>query len=339
MRLLLRADASPSAGLGHLARALAVGEEARARGHDVILSGAVEGPWAAQLLAESEIQHLAPNGDALPDIARSVGAHVVHVDQYGANENGTWHHLREALHQNGVRLSNLEYSELGRRPADLVVDPACGPEAAPRPDDGSLRLALGPSYAPLRRSVLAARERRRDRAGGLGDRPRAMVVMGGGDTSGAILAGVAAAVNADVPSDVLAVSPSPSEGLVAEAMSTRRVRVLATPARLDLPRLLADHDLVICAAGTVAWELCCIGTPMAIVALSDQQKPVYDALVAAGAAVGLGGASDLGGAAGKVRGLMRDGLRRRDLAAAGSALVDGSGAGRVVDLIEVLAAD
>jgi spore coat polysaccharide biosynthesis predicted glycosyltransferase SpsG len=337
MRLLLRADASPTAGAGHLVRALAVGEEARERGHDVLLCGLVDEPWATQLVDDSGIELLAPTADELPEIAASVKADVVHVDHYGNGHDASWLGLREALHDNGVRLSNVECHELGRRPADLVVDAAAGPETE-RPDDGSLRLARGPAYVPLRRSVVAARERRHDRAGGLGDRPRALVVMGGGDTNGAILAGVAAAVNADVPADVLTVTPSHGEGLVAEAMSTRRVRVLATPARPDLPRLLADHDLVICAAGTVAWELCCIGTPMALVCLSAQQQPVYDALVGSGAALGLGDATGLASAAGPVRGLMRDGLRRRDLATAASALVDGTGAARVVELIEGLLA-
>ena len=199
-------------------------------------------------------------------------------------------------------------------------------------------LALGSAYVPLRSSVLAARDRRKDRAGGLGDRPRVLVVMGGTDAGGALVGAVEALVNADVSADVLAVSPQPGPGLKAEAMSTRHVRVLATPVRSDLPRLLAGHDLVLSASGTTVWELCCIGTPMAVVHVTDNQRPVHDAVVAAGAALGLGGVADLPQAAGKLRALLRDGFRRLDLAAAGQGLVDGGGAGRVVDLMEAVVA-
>lgn len=335
MRLLLRVDASPSTGVGHLVRSLALAEHARGRGHDVLICGALTADWAADQVAEAGVRVVpAPaDGAELAEVAEHEDAQIVHVDSYldGAG-------LREALHRSDIRLSNVEDGSYGRRPADLVVDPTVGAEQRGRPDDGSGVLALGSAYVPLRPSVLAARDRRKERAGGLGDRPRVIVVMGGTDAGGALVATVEALVKADVSADVLAVSPAAGPGLMAEAMSTRVVRVLATPVRSDLPRLFADHDLVVCASGTTVWELCCIGTPMAVIHVTDNQRAVYDALLEAGAALGLGGPADLATASGKLRALLRDGLRRLDLAAAASTLVDGGGAGRVVDLMEAVVA-
>jgi spore coat polysaccharide biosynthesis predicted glycosyltransferase SpsG/RimJ/RimL family protein N-acetyltransferase len=335
VRLLLRADASPGTGVGHLVRCLALAEEARRRGNQLLLAGDVRGEWALQQLYDAGIR-LVPAGQGAADLAslaQREAIDIVHVDNYDAPDG-----LRDTLNRNGIRLSNFEDGTFGRRQADLVVDPTVGARARARPDDGSTVLARGSAYIPLRSSVLAARDRRLAGAGSLGDRLRVLVVMGGTDARGAVVDAVGALVAADVPADVLAVTPVAADAAVAELMATARVRVRATDVRADLPALLAERDLVVCAAGTTVWELCCIGTPMAIVHVTDNQRPVHDALIERGAALGLGGRADLEQAAAPLRGLLRDGLRRRDLALAASALVDGAGAERVIDLVEAVAA-
>jgi spore coat polysaccharide biosynthesis predicted glycosyltransferase SpsG/RimJ/RimL family protein N-acetyltransferase len=340
MRILLRVDATRETGVGHLVRSMAVAEHARNRGHEVLVCGSLDVEWADQQATEAGLSVVPvptpATAAALAELAEHEDCQVVHVDCYdiGADDAD----LREALHTKAIHLINVEDGQFGRRPADLVIDPTVGAERRERPADGSGVLALGSAYVPLRPSVLVARDRRKDRAGGLGDRPRVLVVMGGTDPGGALVGTVEALVKADVSADVLAVSPTPGPGLRAEAMSTRTVRVLATPVRSDLPRLFADHDLVVCASGTTVWELCCIGTPMAVLHVTENQRLVHDGLVEAGAALGLGGPADLDRASGRLRSLLRDGLRRMDLAAAAAALVDGGGAGRVVDLVEAVVA-
>ena len=77
---------------------------------------------------------------------------------------------------------------------------------------------------------------------------------------------------------------------------------------------------------------------MAVVHVTDNQRPVHDALVEAGAALGLGGASDLDRASGKLRGLLRDGGSGGWTSPRAPTLVDGGGAGRVLDLVEAVVA-
>ena len=125
-------------------------------------------------------------------------------------------------------------------------------------------------------------------------------------------------------------------------MRTRkRARTAAEGSRLslnvlapvdDLAAMMSAHDLVISAAGTSVWELCCIGVPMAVVWAVDNQREGYDRVVAAGAAIGLGGPG-LGGDERAVDLLTRaltDSRVRADLVLAGRQVVDGLGAWRVV---------
>ncbi|MFC6707903.1 hypothetical protein [Flexivirga alba] len=50
-RIAFRCDASPSIGVGHVVRCVALGEELRARGFEVVLWGSVEGiGWLSELV-------------------------------------------------------------------------------------------------------------------------------------------------------------------------------------------------------------------------------------------------------------------------------------------------
>jgi ribosomal protein S18 acetylase RimI-like enzyme len=104
----------------------------------------------------------------------------------------------------------------------------------------------------------------------------------------------------------------------------------------DLAALMSAHDLVISAAGTSVWELCCIGVPTAVVWVVDNQREGYDRVVGAGAAIGLGGptlGADEGAdecATGLLKTALTDGRVLADLSTAGRRIVDGLGAWRVV---------
>jgi spore coat polysaccharide biosynthesis predicted glycosyltransferase SpsG len=124
----------------------------------------------------------------------------------------------------------------------------------------------------------------------------------------------------------------------AEGLSTRTVRVLATTRRGDLPRLIADHDLVVTQPGPIMWELCCIGTPVALVPLSDLEDAAAEHWVRAGVAVTVGRPGGDSRIANQLRALLRDGMRRAEMGSTGSRLVDGEGAARVATLMETVAA-
>jgi spore coat polysaccharide biosynthesis predicted glycosyltransferase SpsG/RimJ/RimL family protein N-acetyltransferase len=180
-RLLLRADATPTMGVGHLSRGVALATAARARGWDVALCGSfTAGQW---LLG------------ALPVVPDLEPADAVVVDHYGIGEFAF----------DGLVVS-MEDGEFGRRRADVVVD--ANLYTAPRPDDGSPVVLRGPAYAPLRAEVRAARA-----AGEAGSvPPKVVVVMGGGAAPSAVAASLTALRDTGVAAEVVAISSAPVPG-------------------------------------------------------------------------------------------------------------------------------
>jgi spore coat polysaccharide biosynthesis predicted glycosyltransferase SpsG len=325
--LLLRADASPVIGVGHVARVTAYAEQAVRRGWRVAFSGRIEGvAWAAERLGELAVRRLPPVADAagLGALARDFDA--VLVDHYGPGE------LREAVNRAGAVLVSVEDDAFGRRPADIVVD--CGLAPAPRPDDGSAVLLRGARFAPLRESVRAARAKRLARPVSSGDRPRVTVVLGGGAWGDVVSTILVALRDTGLPCQVDALVrgeaelPSPGPG--------QQFRVAPpTPVLADV---LARSDLVVSAAGVTLLELCCVGAPAAVVQLVDNQAGGYRAALELGLAEGLGPAATLalrpGVATGVLAPLLADGWRRARLAATASTVVDGRGAERALDAVE-----
>ena len=341
MRIMLRCAGKPDTSAGSLARGVAVAEAAMARGHEVLLSASVHEDWTRELVSAGGVDLVPPatSADELRALAVEHGAHLVHLD--GPSMEGA-----EALSGNGLRLSRLDEWAAADALADLLVAPTfdlgtngagtngAGPDlAASQPPVGQI-IVRGPEYAPLRAAVLAARERRQDRAGGMGDRLRVFVRLGSVASAERMLPVVQALTQSDLTLDVLALAPTPAIGMRAEALSNRRVRVLATVRRADLPRLVADHDLVVTRPGHIVWELCCIGAPIALVTRTDADVEAAAGWVKAGVAVSLGPVPSDGSLAGPLRALLRDGWRRAELGTTGLRVVDGAGADRIAALME-----
>jgi spore coat polysaccharide biosynthesis predicted glycosyltransferase SpsG/RimJ/RimL family protein N-acetyltransferase len=339
VRLLARADASRTTGFGHVVRTLAVLEQAQARGHDVLLVGDLPDGWVADLLRDLGVERRpAPaSWDDLEAVAREWGADAVHVDHYGAPA-----HLRDVVHRAGAVLVNVEDGTWGRRPADVVLDQTWGSERAERPDDGSGLLLRGGDHVLVRAVVRRARVRRAQRAARTAsdaDRLRCVVVMGGSDATGALRRVVSAV--AQLPgtagTSLLAVGAAPDDVPRLEALPTDAVSVEACGPRPDLPDVMAAADVVVSAAGTTAGELCCIGTPMALVAVVDNQQQVLEAMTAAGVAVGLGSPEDLSASAAALAPLLSADPAERDrLSSAAVDAVDGTGAALLLAAVERL---
>ncbi|UVS76489.1 bifunctional UDP-2,4-diacetamido-2,4,6-trideoxy-beta-L-altropyranose hydrolase/GNAT family N-acetyltransferase [Actinokineospora sp. UTMC 2448] len=181
MRLLLRADANPTIGAGHLARCVAIAEEAVARGWTVTLTGTLTGvDWLTT--------HLAALGvEIRPDWT---DADIVLIDHYGA------------ITPPEARLVSLEDGPHGRRKADVAVD--CNLAPTPRPADGTPLILRGPTYAPIRTAVRTRRAHPTPSS-----HLRVVVSMGGGTTPHAVSAAVAALHATNLPLHITAVSTTP----------------------------------------------------------------------------------------------------------------------------------
>jgi spore coat polysaccharide biosynthesis predicted glycosyltransferase SpsG/ribosomal protein S18 acetylase RimI-like enzyme len=350
MRVLLGCDGGGRLGVGHVMRALALADAAVAAGHEVVVAGHFQGPFLGRQLAAArvEVAQIAAlaGGDphSLIDLAGGLHPDLLHVDSYGAPRR-----LAELVASAGVGavVSNMEDGTFGRRPADVAIDPTLGAEGSARPDDGSTWVLRGSRYTPVRQRVRDARARAEGEhaepagSGEAGGAASVLVVMGGTDPMGLapVVVGLLARTGLALDVTAIAVGENAQRVRAAAAGSAVSVRVLAPVD--DLASMMSGRELVISAAGTSVWEVCCVGLPMAVVWVVDNQREGYDQVVAAGAALGLGG-PELGrgqdGAAeravGLLSGALTDSRARADLAEAGRRVVDGMGAWRVVETWE-----
>jgi spore coat polysaccharide biosynthesis predicted glycosyltransferase SpsG/RimJ/RimL family protein N-acetyltransferase len=332
LRVLIHCDGGPAIGVGHVMRSLALAEQASAAGHQVVVAGVLEGGFVDDLLAAARVEVVRLDGhDAaggLVGLVDEVRPDVVHVDSYAADR---------ALPVGGVRLSShIEDGRFGRRSSDVAIDPNYGAEREPRggahPAGTLLR---GSRYAPLRRAVTSRRGawRPRDRV------DRVLVVMGGADPLD--LAPRVLELLPDHPMHVTVVArPERHGSLLDRVRSCAQLEVEVIAPVGDLPALMTQQDLVVSAAGTSVWELCCLGVPMALVCAVDNQRSGYERMVGAGAALGLGTVQgdDCSAAAQTLREAVAAPSSLHEASRRAAELVDGLGAWRIVRTWEELAA-
>jgi spore coat polysaccharide biosynthesis predicted glycosyltransferase SpsG/L-amino acid N-acyltransferase YncA len=253
----------------------------------------------------------------------------------------------------------MEDGTFGRRPADVVVDPTFGAELSARPADGTPWLLRGSRYTPVRQRVIDARRRASDdrasdhrasdhrasddrgpddNVGGVGQVARSvLVVMGGTDPVGLAPGAVELLARTGLALEVTAIAVGENAERVRAAAQGSRLSLNVLAPVDDLAAMMSAHDLVISAAGTSIWELCCIGVPTAVAWAVDNQREGYERVVAAGAAIGLCGPElgryELGGderAVDRLKRALTDPEVRARLVRAGRQIVDGLGAWRVV---------
>ncbi|WP_196924856.1 PseG/SpsG family protein [Micromonospora vinacea] len=353
LRVGLRCDAGPRRGVGHLVRCLALAEEFLARGAHVTVFGTVERlDWATADLAARGIP-LLPGPDSaaeLVEVARRHELDVLVLDSYELDPAGAG-----ALRAAGVYTLAIIDGDSRGQVADLYLDQNFGadlpgldaaPELAGFGVGAGLpgRLLAGSGYALLRDTVISARPPVAPPATAV-SRPRVLAFFGGTDAVGAAPVLTRVLVATGHPMDLTVIVGRPEiEAEVDDVTPGRGQIIRPVPPTTSLPALITEADLVVSAAGTSTWELCCLGAPSALVCVVDNQRESYTRVVRHGLAAGLGELPELtaGGVAGRaarataartLHGLLSSPQRRATLAARGWSTVDGQGRARVVDAV------
>ncbi|KAB1942246.1 spore coat protein [Micromonospora sp. ALFpr18c] len=338
LRVGVRCDAGPRRGVGHLVRCLALAEEFQARGAHVAVFGTVERlDWAlAELAARGIGLHPGPDSPAeLVETAQRHDLDVMVLDSYELDPAGAG-----ALRAAGVLTLAIIDGDSRGQDADLYLDQNFGARHPELPG----RLLAGSAYALLRDSVITARPPAPPTATAVG-RPRVLAFFGGTDAVGAAPVLTRVLVAAGHPMDLTVVVGRPEIEAELEEITPGRGQIIRpVPPTGSLPTLITGADLVISAAGTSTWELCCLGAPAALVCVVDNQRESYDRVIRHGLAAGLGELPELtaAGVAGRaarataartLNGLLSSPQRRTALAARAWSTVDGQGRGRVVDAV------
>ena len=120
----------------------------------------------------------------------------------------------------------------------------------------------------------------------------------------------------------------------AAARMTCATEVLVNPPGVE--RILAGADVTISAAGTTTWELCCLGRPVLLMAVADNQRGTAAGMGKAGTAVDLGWHEEVTEEviADRLAALLDSPDTRQELGRRAAKLVDGVGAGRVAAALE-----
>ena len=357
MKVAFRSDASLAIGTGHVMRCLTLADTLRTRGvqsvflcrdhvghlHQVVqdrgypllslggvsMTSPSEASYAQWLGVEPQ-----RDADDTRCLLADLAVDWLIIDHYGID--AAWEH---SLRSTCGRIMAVDDLANRDHAVDALLDQnlgKTGAEYAARVPS-SCKLLLGPSYALLRPEFPALRAKSLSRRG-QGRLRRLLITMGGVDLHNATGA-VLEALCAWAPSTNLEVK------VVMGANAPWRDQVIQQARHLPFPTevlvnvqgmgdLMCDADLAIGAAGSTAWERCCLGLPTLQLVLADNQRPIANALSLTGAAhllertnltMNLGMALDQ---------LMHDPAHLLGMSSAASGLVDGLGSERVARYLQ-----
>jgi spore coat polysaccharide biosynthesis predicted glycosyltransferase SpsG len=349
-RLGIVCDLSIASGTGHLMRSAALAEE-------FIRNG-----WTVSFVCDTSVIPMAAERiRSLGAVSKVLGTDpseyvrwcqnerfdAVLIDSYRADPA-----ISQALTREVATLAFIDGPTRGQS-AHLYIDQNYGAQDVPWPQPGTacpdaIRLA-GVKYAVIRDDVVALRspsgpnEIGTPMSAAASPALHLVVVMGGTDPRALMSPIVDQLANSRVPIEVsvvtAAISQNELDALTANArnpLSSFRA-VMPTP---NFASLLSGSDAVITAMGSTTWELCCLGKPIAGVAVAENQQPTYRGLVNAGIIAGLGdvshysptriGAGNILDSA-ELGTFLSEGARRARLARSSYGLVDGLGKRRIYE--------
>jgi len=348
MMVVMRADGGPRIGWGHIMRCRSLALALRERNITVGFITGGDGSEASKLLSRDGflvaevgdlsnkgIGTLSPNdADKVVAIGREWRASIVLIDHYGITSSYL-SAIAECFLVAVIDDCGGDY----RKANWLLNQNLDADKLLYRTGEGATILR-GPSFVLLRSEFLYMREERKRHFAA--DQNNVLVTFGGGQ-------------NAAITSNMLHHLTAFPKRLHVRALcgnDSEMIRdslQLACTSRHEVEVFgkvdnMADHiawaDVSINAGGATCWELCCLGVPMVIVTLSDNQVGIAAALDRCGCAVNCGKVKK-GNPPPKcieaLEELLENPGRRQVMAETGMTLVDGRGAWRVADsLMELI---
>ncbi|WP_155847283.1 PseG/SpsG family protein [Asticcacaulis sp. AC402] len=310
-RLLIRTEAGPEIGMGHFMRCFALAEEARARGIAVVfLINEISDAVRMRCRAVGATVEVVAGFDALPV---TPGDRVV-IDSYEATSA-----FISGIAAPVAVIDDLE--NLDRYDCAVIVNPALAARPETYAGRTAAQLLLGPQYALIRREFRTSATSNAE--------PFVAVTLGGSDPAG-LTGPVARQIHEAIPNTALRVIAGPANRQIKNlrALDLPQMELFVSPP--SVANVLAGARLVVVGAGGSLNEVATMGLAgVAVVAYDNQQAeleacpfPVIDARA--------GLPADF---AEQVRELVADSQRLETNARHAHAMIDGEGAGRVIDAI------
>jgi len=340
--LLIRADASPSIGTGHIMRCLALAQawQEYSQGSPVVFVTADNVPALEARLVDEGIliEHLsAARGsteDAL-DTARLAHAHAAEwivADGYQFDAE-----YQCSLKQHGFRLLSVDdYGHAAHYCCDLLLNQNISAQEGWYGSRGPYtKLLLGTGYALLRREFLARRSWTREIS------PKArriLVTMGGADPAEATeraLDAVELLEEVDFEVKMVIGAANRQRQVLSRRAKESRIPVEVVGPATGMPEMMAWADIAISAAGGTLWELLFMQVPTIAISIAANQGPAARRLGELGATISFDleslNSADL---AHVIQRLIHSDSMRTRMATGGRKIVDGNGASRVVHALK-----
>ncbi|MFI5346402.1 MAG: UDP-2,4-diacetamido-2,4,6-trideoxy-beta-L-altropyranose hydrolase [Elusimicrobiota bacterium] len=328
--LLLRADAGPGIGSGHVARLLALAEAwidagGRARLLTAAPSPALNIRAGLQGIEIVALSAAYPNPEDLATTTRAVRESAsgtwLAIDGYGFDAA-----YLSALRAAGARVLRVDDGPSGEIPCDAFLDPNPGAElSAPNLASNALPL-LGPRWAPMRSSFARAFERRPDRTQTM----NLLISFGGWDPEDATGLALRALRRIKTPFEaVIVVGPdNPRADALAKLADGLPIRL---ERMADMATLMGKADLALIGGGVTMLEACAAGLPALVVTVAANQDAGAADLARRGLVRSLGRAAVLNEEplARALDELLQNAPERDRMSREGRAAVDGRGAARV----------
>jgi len=327
--LLIRVDASPQIGAGHLMRCIALAQAWQTIAGPVAFAVHRTGmPWRDRLasvgLSINWLEHTQPQREDLSAtlaLAHDLGVEWLVLDGYHFDPA-----YQEGARASGLRLLVIDdVAHQSRYSADILLNQNLDAERLRYRAGPNTELLLGPRYALLRQEFLGWQ--RWDRSISPVAR-RVLVTMGGSDPDNvteAIVDALREFAELDVAAILGAGHPRAPDGMTLRSTAERGTRYLRDVR--NMAEVMAWADVAISASGSTVLELAFMGLPSLLLTLAANQEGVAAAAHRRGVAVSLAAPAAIAGA---LRRLLPDPERRAAMSRQGRELVDGEGAIRVV---------
>ena len=337
--LLVRADANPVMGSGHVMRCLALAQAWGGRGGPVWFLSRCNNATLQQRIQAAGAEFLSLSADASAHLdmqstltlLAELKADYVVLDGYDFDSE-----YQRAVRAGGCRLLVIDDTvRLTHYDADILLNQNLGAAALKYDCNSDAVVLLGPEYALLRREFIFWRSR-------LHTVPetarKILVTLGGSDPDNVTLNVIQALRGLEITRLQIRVVAGPANPHIEEL----RDAAAAFPGGLellsavsDMAPLMAWADLAITAAGSTCWELACLGLPAVSLVIAENQRGIAEELGTAGVVFNLGWHAEVSSErlATAVDGLLFSSFRRLRMSQKGRALVDGKGAERVVSAL------
>lgn len=326
--LLIRADASPTIGAGHVLRCLALAEAWQARGRQVTYAVKEISPGLQSRLESAGIA-VVSGADVVQTVAIATSIGATHAVLDGYHLDLSYQEALAAAHVATLVID--DNGEVGRYVASLVlnVNPHAS-ETMYRQRAAHTRLLLGLRYALLRSEFRRPWPRRET----AGHARRVLVTMGGADPTDLTSRTIQALRELDgLEATAVVGAANPRFAEIASA-ATSRIRVLGPQA--SMVDLMRDADLAVVSASGTCWELAHLGVPLLAAVTAENQVHVGEQIdgLGLGRCLGHERRLDIGTLRLAIGEYARDFAARDRASVRGPELVDGDGAKRVCDALE-----